>query len=461
MIRPRASIRMRLLLSVMAVLIILSSAMAWEVYDNAKRTTDEAFDRVLLGSALAIADRVVIVDNQVRVDVPFVALEMLSATAQDRVFYRVSAANGRTVTGYEDLPVPAQPVVTQRNQPHFYTTEYKGETIRVGMVSRYVSSPTYATRFSVMVAETTQTRESLVNGVLRGVVIRQGVLVLGIAAILWFGIHWGLRPLERLKRALLRRNPNDLHPISHDVPQEIYPLVEGINDLMLRLANSFASMRRFTGNAAHQLRTPLAAIQTQTALALKSNDTAALREHLNFLDQSTRQSTRLINQMLRLAQLGDQNSEKMGKEIDLEALCQAITADFVPQALALNIDLGYERVGDTGAMIVRGAEGLLSEALRNLIQNALLYCPAYSEVTVRLSQTVDHTVISVIDTGQGIAPEFHDRLFERFDRAGRSDGDGCGLGLPIVKEIMERHGGTITLHSEKGQGACFEMRLPL
>jgi len=459
--RQRVSIRARLLLAVMSILILVSAAMTWEVYDSAKRATYEAFDRVLLGSALAIADEVLIIDGDVQVNIPFVALEMLSATAQDRVFYKVTARNGQVVTGYDDLPPPPKIASLQLGVPYFYTAPYKGETVRIGLVSRYLSSPELSTRFVVMVAETTQARESLVQDLLQGVIIRQVALVGVIAAILWFGVRWGLRPLDRLKQALRRRTPDDLHPIGHDVPKEIGPLVEGINDLMARLFDSIQAMRRFTGNAAHQLRTPLAAIQTQTALALKAETPENLSQHLRYLDQSTRQSTRLINQMLSLAQIGPQGQRQGYEHLDLHRLCQEITADFVPQALAVQIDLGYAYLACDHGLFIEGNRGLIEEALRNLIHNALIYCPAYSDVTVELAVAGQKAVMRVRDTGNGIAPAVQETIFERFERGGRSDGDGCGLGLPIVKEIIERHGGTVSLQSDLGQGACFILCLPI
>lgn len=453
MTKNRSSIRKRLLFILMGTLVLISILMLIEVKSSARIAANEAYDRVLLGSALAISERVLIVGEHIDVDIPYVALEMLASESQDRIFYQVTTQDHSFVTGYEDLPPLPKKAKPIFDEPLFYDAIYKGDEIRIGAINRFISSPKLSTRFTVRVAETTDARNSLIQKMVTDAILRQFILIFVAGCIMWVGVSWGLKPLRHLQAALKRRNPKDLHPIAHKVPQEVQQLVNGINDLMDRLSQSIEAMQRFTSNAAHQLRTPLAAIQTQTELALKTNETDELHHRLEHLKQSTQQSTRLVNQLLSLARAMPDQMALLSETIDIVKTCREITAQLVPHALEKGMDLGFEC--ETDKILILGHEGLLQEALKNLIENAIAYCPKETEITVKVFHENKIVTIEVHDTGLGIPSELQDKIFERFNRGSRSDGNGCGLGLSIVKEIVERHSGHITLISEPQSGTTF------
>ncbi len=453
------AIRKRLSLILLAVLFVISSLMLFEVRSSARIAANEAYDRVLFGSALAISERVFIVGNEIDVDIPYVALEMLASDTQDRVFYQVETDVNSFLTGYADLPPVPGAFENQFDTPIFYDAKYHGDDVRIGAINRYVSSQQLSTRFTVKVAETTDGRQALIQKMITDAILRQFILIIVAGAIMWIGISWGVKPLAHLQGALARRNPEDLHPIEHRVPQEVQHLVDGINDLMKRLSDSMAAMRRFTSNAAHQLRTPLAAIQTQTELALKASSADELKQRLTYLDQSTRQSTRLVNQLLSLAKATPDENSVTFDQIDLVNECKEITKELVPSALSKGIDLGLDCT--LNRLEISGHAGLIQEALKNLIENAISYGPENTVVTVRIYKDDNSAKIEVEDTGTGIFPELQEAIFERFNRGNRSDGDGCGLGLPIVKEIVERHGWQISVSSQISKGAKFTISIPL
>ncbi|WP_343561805.1 sensor histidine kinase [Kiloniella sp. b19] len=469
----RSSIRRRLLLLCLVALAFLSGLMLLEMRESARVGANNAYDRVLLGSALAISDRVLVVDGALEVDIPFVAFEMLTSTAEDRVFYEIYTQDGAFLTGYDDLPDPPrrllQSLLRQDQENIFYDAVYKGEKIRVALVSRFIAAPDFSTRYFVKVSETTLAREQLIASMVQEAVLRQMTLVLVAGALFWFGIGWGLKPLSRLKEALQRRSPDDLRPIEHKVPGEVQHLVDGINDLMARLESSITAMRSFTSNAAHQLRTPLSVIRTQTELALQSSqqDTpegrqgagqSDLDKRLRYLVQATDQSTRLVNQLLSLATATNGRSGDLERErLDLRDLASEVTGAFVPRALERSIDLGLENCDQPCPVQVNSP--LIVEALGNLLDNALNYCPAGSRVTVRLHSGENGITLEVEDNGPGLAPELRGKVFERFERTGQTDSVGCGLGLPIVQEIMSRHGGQVTLHEAPGGGCLFRLTL--
>ncbi|WP_421783330.1 sensor histidine kinase [Kiloniella litopenaei] len=455
----RKSLRRRLLLWLLGVLAIISVLMLFEVRSSASKAANEAYDRVLLGSALAIAERVVVVGEQLEVDVPYVALEMLTSAAQDRVFYQVVGPGNSFITGYDDLPVVDNKDIPKNGAPLFFDADYRGDAIRVGVISRHISGGRLSARFTVMVAETVEGRNNLINEMMTAAIVRQLVFIVVAGIVLWIGIGWGLKPLVRLEAALNRRTPSDLRPIEHEVPQEVRHLIDAINDLMKRLGASIEAMQRFTANAAHQLRTPLAAIQTQAELARKTKDPEEILKRLEHLNRSTKQTSRLINQLLSLARTHQEDESFQTGAIDLKRLSEDVTRAYVPMAVAQEIDLGFEPENPVSSIF--GNEELIKEALKNLIENALNYCPKGSTVTVRLKQNTQHVVLLVEDNGPGISKGEQDKVFERFYRSETRDDEGCGLGLPIIKEIMERHGGSIEYRDMRpGSGACFILVFP-
>ncbi|RED54149.1 sensor histidine kinase [Aestuariispira insulae] len=455
------SLRRRLLLWLLGPLALVSAVMMIEVHTSASKAANEAYDRVLLGAALAITERVLVRDGQLDVDIPYVALEMLTNAAQDRVFYRVDDGSSGFVTGYDNLPLPPERFLPLGDDPVFYDAVYNGETVRIGVVSRFVTSPGLSTRYRVMVAETVDARGNLIAELTASAALRQLALICIAGVITWFGIGWGLRPLARLQEALNRRSPGDLRPIEHDVPYEVLHLVGAINALMTRLGDSIAAMQRFTSNAAHQLRTPLSAIMTQVELASREDDPKKLNQRLTHVQDGTRQTARLVSQLLTLARA--EPNERMGDflELDFRQLCEAVTRNCVPRALEKSTDLGFE--ASEGEINVRGMPALLEEMLVNLIDNALTYCPSGSHVTVRVAVREGRVFLEVEDNGPGIPEKEYDRIFERFYRLDRPQAeDGCGLGLAIVREIAARHGGAVRLRGAKGgKGLVVAIELPL
>ncbi len=444
------SLRRRLAFWIIVPLAFVSLFLLLDVRENSRRAANEVFDRVLLGSALAIAERVVIDGDEIVVDVPYVALEMLTSAAQDRVFYQVSKSDRQFITGYSDLPNIPDHLVVAGDQPVFYDAEYKGSQVRVGAVSRFLSSSRLSTRVTIKVAETVGARNALIGELIRDAALRLSLIIIVAAMIVWFGLSRGLKPLETLEQAINRRNREDLRPIEHEVPYEVRNLVASINQLMERLARSIGAMQRFTANAAHQLRTPMAAIKTQTELALKENDPAETQKTLAHLHESAEQTTRLINQLMSLSRAAPTEGGPQGEEFDIRALCVNVTREMVPAALARNIDLGFE--GSDEPIPLKGDRTLFEELVKNLIDNTLSYCPSGTRSSVRLFNGSGEVILEVEDDGPGIPAEERERVFERFYRSDASSAPGCGLGLSIVREIARSHDGDaiIVPRSEPG-----------
>ena len=375
------SLRRRLIAWLLIPLSLLCAVMLTSAYFSAITAADKAYDRLLFASALTIADRVIVEDGELEVDLPYVALEMFASTAQDRVFYQVSGLEDEIVTGYRDLPsVPSGGGDT----PAFFDAEYRGLTVRVAVLSKPIHVNGIKGQFTVKVAQTKGDRHLLINDFMVGATIRLVLLLSLAAAFTWMGITLGLAPLKRLQFAIRMRSSQDLSPLETDVPKEVRDLVMAINGLMTRIGGSFTSMRRFIADASHQLRTPLATLKLQAEVALRQQNPDVIKDKVAELHESTRRTSRLLEQLLTLARIEPDSGVHRLESVDLADLAAEMTRSLVPVALQKEIDLGFER--DTGGASVTGDPVFLGEMLYNVIENAIMYCPRESRITVRVCE---------------------------------------------------------------------------
>lgn len=452
------SIRRRLLFWLLTPTVAFGALALVDTWREAIATADAVSDRVLAGSALAIAERVVISEaGELEVDIPYVALEMLTSNAQDRVFYRVDGPSDAFITGYDKLPELAdlRPETTV-----FGNADFRGESIRLAALSRSASTGAASIPFVVTVAETTIGRQQLARAILVRSAARLALLIAGAALIVWIGVSASLRPLERLSREIGTRNPDDLHALAADVPREVSGLVGTLNSFMDRLSVAISGLRNFTGNASHQLRTPMAIVRTQLALANRADTVDEARAANRKADEAVVQAERVLGQLLVLAHIDAAASRKSQTRtpVDLVAVASQAVTERIRKADATGIDLGYEGPADPVEVLAEPL--LLGEMIGNLIDNALAYAGAGSEVTVRASRDDGGATVEVDDNGSGIDKDKLGQVLQRFTR-GTNVSPGTGLGLPIVDEIASLFGGKLTLHSgSTGKGLLARVRFP-
>ena len=438
----RPSLRRHLLAWLMIPLLAGWGVNGAITYFAAVRSVNEAFDRTLLGAALAIAERVYVDGGRIAVDLPYAALEMLETNAQERVFYKVSVASQGVVTGYDDLPAPR--VMPRPKSPTTFEADYKGERVRVLNVLRPIYDPVIKEPALIQIGETLETRSALSRRLLIESAAKELVLVLAAGLLVWLAVRRGLAPLRRLRQEVLDRARDDLSPIdTREVPREVAPLVEAINEHTARQRQMIEVQRRFIADASHQLKTPLTVLGTQAELALRQPDLPGARAILEELRANTQATTRVVQQLLALARSEPGQSLPM-EPLDLTGLARETSFDWLKQALARPIDLGFD-----GAvpLRVRGHRLLLRELLANLIDNALRYTAPHSAVTVRVCTRAGQVALEVEDNGPGIPAAERERVFERFYRVPGNTAEGCGLGLAIVKEIAAAHGAVVSLES--------------
>jgi len=455
--RKTRTLRRQLVAWLAGPLLVLWSVSAVVDYDIAKRFVNFAYDRALLEAALDIGRQVKVIDDRIYVDLPDIALQMLQTREADRLYYLVTGPNNEFITGEPDLPPPPD---LGTDRVSYYDDEYRNRGIRAVTLRVPVQPGTGKGAVLIQVAERVTARTDSARQIILRMVLPQGLLILAAALAVWYGVGRGLAPLINLRKEIEHRSHRDLSALSEEqAPNEVRPLIHAMNDLLARLSAVLTAQQRFIADAAHQLRTPLAGIKTQTELALRQSQPGEAQATLRQLQTATEQSTRLVNQLLSLARAepGAKREHATGP-LDIARLARDATTEWVPRALERNIDLGFD--GPETGVTVEGEGFLLREMLNNLLDNAIRYTQPGGQVTVRVAPDAHRVVLSVEDTGPGVHPSERERVFERFYRVLGTGADGCGLGLAIVREIAQSHGADVSLSPGTHGGTLVTVAFP-
>ncbi|WP_414440022.1 sensor histidine kinase N-terminal domain-containing protein [Burkholderia sp. 22PA0106] len=459
----RLNLRMQVALWLLVPLLGLLVLDSWLTYQRAMSAAHIAFDRTLASSLKSIREGVRLDQGDVIVDLPYLALEMFESNDGGKIYYQIREDGGRTVTGYADLPQP--PLSAEPFRATFYDAVYRGEQLRMAALRLPVHDvPTAQTRMVlVMVGETIEARQALAREILTGSLKQEALLIVLALGIVWFGVSRGLRPLSRLSATVAARADDDPSPLPADgMPAEIAPLVESINQYIARTQRMQGARRRFFTDAAHQLKTPLAAVQAGVELAQRPAEAARAADHLRRANGAVRQAAKIVQQLLSLSRLESDGAAAIERRrVPLHRLARSATLDWSPVARARGIDLGFEHEADVD--VIARAD-LLTDLIGNLVDNAIRYAGDGAVVTVRVGRDAEggHGArLAVIDDGPGVAAHERDAVFERFYRSSATESvEGSGLGLSIVREIVRVHDGAIELGDTPGGGLTVTVRLP-
>lgn len=458
------SLRLQLLRWLLAPLLVLLSINAWFSNRAAVSTADIAFDRLLMASAEAIAEDVEFKDGAIVVDLPYAALELLESNLQERIFYRVVAPGGQTVTGYDDLPLPDPPLSAEAGS-RYYTARYRGERVYLVALNKKLYGTGMAAPVAILVAETGEAREALSRQIVLEGLARQAVLIVAAAVMVWFGLMRGLRPLTRLRSSLAQRAPSDLSPIDRtNVQTEVHPLIDALNQHTSRIERLLSSRQRLITDASHQMRTPLAEMRTQIEYSLRQDRPELTHQTLIDIHGDIDHLTRLLSQLLLHARADpDGLPDLRTARVDMTELARQTSFDHVGAARKKAMDLSFEAPRPDASALVMGNALLLRELIANLLDNAIIYSEHSGSITVRV-QVEGSVTLEVEDDGPGIAADERDKVFERFYRlpaAAARRRAGSGLGLSIVRDIGTAHGATVELLTPRsGVGLCVRVTLP-
>ena len=280
-----------------------------------------------------------------------------------------------------------------------------------------------------------------------------------LALLIWLAVGAGLAPLAGIAREVAQRAPDNLaHLDAGNAPREISPLIAALNALFDRLRTSLEQERRFTADAAHELRTPLAAVKTQAQVALGATGEAERGRALANVVSGTDRAARLVEQLLVLARLDPQTALPPGQRVDLQALAQQGVAELAPAAAGKGVEAG---LAPGEAAPVAGDAVLLAVLLRNLLDNAVRYTPPGGEVEVSVKPAAGGVSLAVVDSGPGIPEAERGKVFDRFHRVLGTGEEGSGLGLSIVRRIADLHRATVVLgEGPGGRGLRVEVTFP-
>ncbi len=456
--------------------LVLWAGAAVMSYQVAARYANLAIDRSLYQASRALARQVKPTGSGFLIDLPRAARDILESDPDEQVYYMVSSPPGQFILGNKALAKPPPSLATQgkasSDEPRFYDDQIQvGRTkVAVRVAALYIrwGEPNDQRLMLVQVAKSRVGRDALVGRILGDIALPLVGLVLTMSVIVWVSLRAGLAPLARLQQAVRDRPAGDLAPIRlGQVPEEIAVLTSAVNGLLHRVQDSVAGQRQFISDAAHQLRTPLAGLKSQTELALKSTADPELKARLQRVHESATRSAHLVNQLLTLARAEPESANVIGRSrFDVRRMVSELTAELVPRALQAGVDLGLDDTDDEASpapqlpLSLLGNALLMREAVFNVIDNAIRYAGAGSEVTVGVGHDAQHMWVAVDDSGPGVDPVHLDAVFQRFFRATHG-GTGCGLGLAIVKEIVERHGGEVRLANRDPHGLSVKLVFPL
>lgn len=438
----------RLLLPVLAIVLLTGAATGYSAYE----LIEEVFDRWLLDAARSLATQVRFEGDRAIVELSPQAEAMLRYDVDDRVSYEV-VQGGRHIAGDVALPPEGTHSDSYGSGARTYGAVMGDLRVRVARVR--VAGP--GERTLVLVAETMTKRSHAARSLLL-VLAPVGALVLLAALAIGAAVRRTVQPLERMAAQWNERSHASLDPIpAEDVPHELRPFAEALNDLLGRVRELLVRERQFASTAAHQLRTPLAGLQLALARAAECPDLESTRKALAGLESRLQGTARLVQQLLTLARLDPEGRGNITLlPVDLVALAREVGEAYMDAAIERGIAL--ELLPARPSVLVHGQPDLLREALGNLIDNAIRHTPEGGHI--ELAVGVEPPSLSVTDSGTGVHAADSHKVFDRFVRGEGTIGEGTGLGLAIVREIAALHRAEVLLDPTVAQGARFVFRFP-
>lgn len=453
------SIRTRLLIWLLIPLTGVAAIVSLETFYSAQRVSKDLHDRTLLAAMLTLSENIVASSGSLLAEN---TLEILTENLGDEFFYYVTGPRGAFVTGYSGYPRVPEGMELQDETPIFYDGEYNGRHVRVTAVRQFLSGGLLNGWTTITTWQNTTTRDQLTISLFGRSLLRLFAVVLAAGAIVWFAVSRGLRPISELQEAIDNRTSHDLAPIKRSMPVELSGIVIAMNELFKRVARSKQNRERFIGNAAHQLRNPVAAIKVQAQAALASDEKHDLKQALHEIVHTSDDTGKMINQMLSSASAHALSSEKM-KEVDLSKIVTHATQTVAASALEKGQEISLDMQAETLPYL--GHEILLREAIVNLIDNAVRHNDGDSQIGVSLKTDAENRVIriGVSDDGEPLDEEALIALSQPFS-TGDDAGSGSGLGLSLAKDVAKSHGGNLIVRpfgESNDHGKTISLILPL
>ena len=424
---PR-SLRMRLLVFLLAAIVLAGAVQGVLAYRSALDEADALFDYHMQQTALALR-------SGLPVDAQGLGPGLDLDDENHEFIVQVWTNEGLRI--FESAVGAALPQIAVLG---FTNVQARGGTYRVFSMQ---------TRSQVIqVAQNMAVRQGMARSLALRTLAPLAFMAPLLVLAVWWGVSRSLAPVERVRRQLAQRQADDLSPVSDaQLPDEVQPLVSELNLLFERVQRAFEAQEHFVADAAHELRSPLAALRLQLQGLQRAGDDTARAAAIERLSAGIDRATRLVEQLLTLAR--QESGSTATEPVDLRAIAQLALADVAPAAQARSMDVGLL---DSEAATVPGNVEALRMLVRNLLDNAIKYTAPGGQVDVQVRADNGHAVLTVEDSGPGIAPEHRERVMQRFVRETAEGAPGSGLGLAIVLAIAQRHGAVVALDSSPRLG---------
>lgn len=305
--------------------------------------------------------------------------------------------------------------------------------------------------YLLQVGEQTKQRDEIATTMARNMLVPLFIALPALGLVIWFGINRAMRPLRLLTQQVADRAPDNLATLElAEAPSEVAPLVANLNRLFGRLHDSIEGERRFTADAAHELRTPLAALRAQAQVARGATADVERDRALDNVIVGCDRASHLIEQLLTLARLEPQGFHAHRGPCDLRVLARSAAAELAPAAHAKRMEIELD---EGSPVMIRADARLLGVLLRNLVDNGVRYSPAGTSIRMRVGEEARRAFVTIADEGPGVAEDERPKLGQRFHRMLGTQASGTGLGLSIAKRIAELHDGAISFTAgEHGAG---------
>jgi len=429
------SLRGRLLWFLLAAITIAAVAQATIAYRTALHDADQIFDYHMQQMALSLRSSTPLSNDEARA-----RQEAESAGGNDDMVVQMWSPDGAQM--FHSVSRARLP---QRAVLGFSNVRANSTTYRVFSIQ--------TSNQTVQVAQDLAVRRNMAGNLALRTLGPIAVMMPILMLVVWWVVSGSLQPVARVRSQVASRQADDLSPVSDTgLPDEVRPLVQELNLLFGRVRTAFEAQQHFVADAAHELRTPLAALRLQ-AQSLDRADTPEARQvAVSRLTAGIDRATRLVEQLLILARQEATAAEGMAaktRPVDLADLARRTAADLAGVAAAKGVDLGLQQADPAS---IDGQLDALQILLRNLVDNAVKYTPGGGTVDISVLSGAGTVAVQVEDSGPGIPPDERERVFDRFYRVAGSEAAGSGLGLAIIKAIAERHGAVLTLGSSERLG---------
>ncbi|MBM6549786.1 sensor histidine kinase [Marinomonas ostreistagni] len=456
------SLRQRMLtrtaLLMCAVLAILSVG----VWHYANTSADYSYDRLLSSASVSMLDGISVSGEQINIDLPYSAFEILQLAPDDKVFYGIYGPKGRLLSGYNDLPVSNDDIVSATQQPYYSLRHYRQQKVRFIVRSKRLSERSVAGDVTIVLGQTTQARDSQMRDTLYTALTTLMAVMAIALLVMWIAINRALAPLNWLSDQLQPDSAMQDNSLPDTRILEVAPLTHAINNYRHQWLDALGSMRDFIADASHQIRTAQATTKAQLEIALSAKANTIDKASVEAIYQDHTKLTRLTNQLLAHATVLHRGDRKAFFAIDLNQMLKEVITHAVRDYA--HTDVEFEYLGPEHPLSMYGDEIVLKEALRNIIDNAVIHGQSdqpdhLNLIRISIKQGDHSYEICIEDSGFGIPEHARAQALERFAKVGPNQ-HGSGLGLAIAHSAALTHEGQLTLGTSSLGGLQVSLRLP-